>query len=159
MRALLLALLLVASPAAADTPAAAELCSAQAILALGPVSSRYIGETEKNLELRFENASAIAGASALLFDEADALFGRRAAEKNDAAAHPALSRLAIHRGPPVRLSGFGARALAAGYAKADPIRGVVVIERPPGTLIIETRGMGRSEGVRLARRLARLCAS
>lgn len=152
----LLIALLFATSAAAET---APLCPDAQIAALGPVSSRYIGETEKSLEMRFENASAIASASALQFDEADALFGRRGAEKTDEAANPALARLAIHRGPPVRLSGFGARALAAGYAKADPIRGVVVIARAGGTLIVETRGMRRSEGVRFARRFVRTCAA
>lgn len=42
---------------------------------LGGVASRYIGETEKNLGRVF--ASAQASGAILLFDEADALFGRR----------------------------------------------------------------------------------
>ncbi len=43
---------------------------------LQAVVSKYIGETEKNLELVFSAASA--GDCVLLFDEADALFGTRA---------------------------------------------------------------------------------
>lgn len=43
---------------------------------LQAVVSKYIGETEKNLELVFTAASA--GDCVLLFDEADALFGTRA---------------------------------------------------------------------------------
>ncbi len=42
---------------------------------LSSVISKYIGETEKNLERVFTAAEA--GGSILLFDEADALFGRR----------------------------------------------------------------------------------
>jgi SpoVK/Ycf46/Vps4 family AAA+-type ATPase len=42
---------------------------------LSHVVSKYIGETEKNLDRMFDDASR-AGA-ALLFDEADALFGKR----------------------------------------------------------------------------------
>jgi SpoVK/Ycf46/Vps4 family AAA+-type ATPase len=42
---------------------------------LSQVVSKYIGETEKNLGRVFEGADA--GAAVLLFDEADALFGKR----------------------------------------------------------------------------------
>lgn len=42
---------------------------------LGRVVSRYIGETEKNLDRLF--AMAAASGAVLFFDEADALFGKR----------------------------------------------------------------------------------
>ncbi len=42
---------------------------------LSKVMSKYIGETEKNLERMFNSAEA--QGAVLLFDEADALFGRR----------------------------------------------------------------------------------
>ncbi len=42
---------------------------------LSAVTSKYIGETEKNLRRLFDAADA--GGAVLLFDEADALFGRR----------------------------------------------------------------------------------
>jgi hypothetical protein len=45
------------------------------VVNLASVVSKYIGETEKNLERIFEAAAA--GDHVLLFDEADALFGRR----------------------------------------------------------------------------------
>jgi hypothetical protein len=48
---------------------------------LSSVVSKYIGETEKNLERIF--AAAVRSNSVLLFDEADALFGKRSAV-NDA---------------------------------------------------------------------------
>lgn len=47
---------------------------------LSSVVSKYIGETEKNLERVFTAAEA--GGSILLFDEADALFGRRGEVKD-----------------------------------------------------------------------------
>jgi SpoVK/Ycf46/Vps4 family AAA+-type ATPase len=42
---------------------------------LGQVASRFIGETEKNLDHVF--AAAAASGAVLFFDEADALFGKR----------------------------------------------------------------------------------
>jgi hypothetical protein len=47
---------------------------------LSSVVSKYIGETEKNLRRVFDAAEA--GGSILLFDEADALFGRRSEVKD-----------------------------------------------------------------------------
>ena len=50
------------------------------IFDLPKVSSRYIGETEKNLEKIFEKTKNMN--SILIFDEADALFGKRSNVKN-----------------------------------------------------------------------------
>ncbi|BAZ30210.1 ATPase central domain-containing protein [Cylindrospermum sp. NIES-4074] len=47
---------------------------------LSAVASKYIGETEKNLRRIFDAAEA--GAAILLFDEADALFGKRSDVKD-----------------------------------------------------------------------------
>jgi hypothetical protein len=47
---------------------------------LSGVISKYIGETEKNLRRLFEAAEA--GGAILLFDEADALFGKRSKVKD-----------------------------------------------------------------------------
>jgi SpoVK/Ycf46/Vps4 family AAA+-type ATPase len=47
---------------------------------LGRVVSRYIGETEKNLDRLF--AMAAASGAVLFFDEADALFGKRSDVKD-----------------------------------------------------------------------------
>ncbi|HLO86585.1 MAG TPA: AAA family ATPase [Nostocaceae cyanobacterium] len=47
---------------------------------LSAVSSKYIGETEKNLRKIFDAAET--GAAILLFDEADALFGKRSDVKD-----------------------------------------------------------------------------
>ena len=49
-------------------------------LDLSAVVSKYIGETEKNLEQAFDAASA--GNLVLFFDEADALFGKRSEVKD-----------------------------------------------------------------------------
>ncbi|MDB5678516.1 ATP-binding protein [Sphingomonas bacterium] len=56
---------------------AAELGADLYAIDLAQVVSKYIGETEKNLDLVFDDAQR-AGA-VLLFDEADALFGKRSA--------------------------------------------------------------------------------
>ena len=45
------------------------------VIGLGAVVSTYIGETEKNLATVFARADA--GGALLLFDESDALFGKR----------------------------------------------------------------------------------
>ncbi|BAZ30205.1 AAA ATPase central domain-containing protein [Cylindrospermum sp. NIES-4074] len=55
---------------------AKELCLDCYRIDLSAVVNKYIGETEKNLEQIFDAAEA--GGVVLLFDEADALFGKRA---------------------------------------------------------------------------------
>jgi hypothetical protein len=69
---------------------------------LSATVSKYIGETEKNLDAIF--AAADAGNAALFFDECDALFGKRS-EVSDAHDRYAnietsflLQRLEVHRG-------------------------------------------------------------
>jgi hypothetical protein len=47
---------------------------------LARITSKYIGETEKNLDAVFEEAEQ--ASAVLLFDEADALFGKRSAVKD-----------------------------------------------------------------------------
>jgi hypothetical protein len=47
---------------------------------LGPVVSKYIGETEKNLDELFKEAEGLG--VILFFDEADALFGKRTEVKD-----------------------------------------------------------------------------
>ena len=57
-----------------------ELQSEICIVDLAQVSSKYIGETNKNLDTCFREAER--GAFILLFDEADALFGKRSEVKD-----------------------------------------------------------------------------
>jgi hypothetical protein len=73
-------------------------------LDLRAVVSRYIGETEKNLSRIFEKAEE--SQSILVFDEADALFGRRtevrdahARHANQEIAHLLNRMIAGYRGP------------------------------------------------------------
>ena len=73
-----------ASKASAAEALASELGRPLVRIELSAVISRYIGETEKNLSLVFDEAEA-AGA-VLFFDEADALFGDRT-EINDSHDH------------------------------------------------------------------------
>jgi SpoVK/Ycf46/Vps4 family AAA+-type ATPase len=69
---------------------------------LSTVVSKYIGETEKNLELRFDKAEA--GDAIVLFDEADALFGKRGDVKDSHDRYAnievayLLERMESHRG-------------------------------------------------------------
>lgn len=59
---------------------ASELCLDLYRIDLSTVVSKYIGETEKNLRRVFDAAET--GAAILLFDEADALFGKRSEVKD-----------------------------------------------------------------------------
>jgi AAA+ superfamily predicted ATPase len=69
---------------------------------LSAVVSKYIGETEKNLRRVFDAAEA--GGAILLFDEADALFGRRSEVKDSHDRHAnievsyLLQRMEAYRG-------------------------------------------------------------
>ena len=69
---------------------------------LSKVVSKYIGETEKNLEHVFKSASS--REVLLFFDEADALFGKRSDVKNshdryaNAETNFLLQRLERHKG-------------------------------------------------------------
>ena len=91
------------------------------------VVSKYIGETEKNLREVFDMAEATS--AVLLFDEADALFGKGSGAK--ALRDDLKKRLARHNGPVLLGSGqperFDSRFLSA------PIPTVVVVGRRPVT--------------------------
>lgn len=69
---------------------------------LSAIVSKYIGETEKNLRSIFEAAEA--GGAILLFDEADALFGKRSEVKDSHDRHAnveisyLLQRMETYRG-------------------------------------------------------------
>jgi hypothetical protein len=86
---------LFAGPSGTGKSMAAEVIAAELDLPLwridlARVVSKYIGETEKNLDAVFEAAEA--SAAAVLFDEADALFGKRS-EVQD--AHDRYANLEI----------------------------------------------------------------
>jgi hypothetical protein len=88
------------------TMAAEALASALALdlyrIDLSAVVSKYIGETEENLRKVFDAAEA--GGAVLLFDEADALFGKRTEVKDSHDRHAnievsyLLQRMESHRG-------------------------------------------------------------
>ena len=75
---------------------------------LSAVTSKYIGETEKNLAAVFDAAEA--GGAVLLFDEADALFGKRSEVKDardryaNAEVSYLLQRVETYRGVAVLTS-------------------------------------------------------
>jgi hypothetical protein len=72
---------------------------------LGTVISKYIGETERNLGRLFDAAEA--GGVILLFDEADALFGRRSEVRD---SHDRYANIQINY-LLQRLDGFGGLAI------------------------------------------------
>lgn len=76
--------LFVGPPGTGKTIASGVLASAQGLdlfrVDLASLVSKYIGETEKNLAGLFEQSQESAGM--LLFDEADALFGKRSEVKD-----------------------------------------------------------------------------
>lgn len=80
---------------------------------LAAVNSKYIGETEKNLNRVFENADP--SRSILFFDEADALFGKRSevSESHDRYAGIDISYLLQ------RLESFSGLAIFATAAAVD----------------------------------------
>src|SRR5215212_10509788 len=77
------------SAAAAADAVAKEFAGGIYRVDLSAIVSKYIGETEKNLARVFGEAE---GSSALFFDEADALFGKRSDVKD---AHDSYANLAI----------------------------------------------------------------
>jgi len=73
-----------------ETTSAGDLVTLGLALDLGPVVSRYIGETEKHLVRLLAHAEA--GNTVLFFDEADALFGKRTEVKD---AHDRYANLEV----------------------------------------------------------------
>ena len=98
---------LFAGPSGTGKTMAAEVLAAELSLDLfridlSAVVSKYIGETEKNLRKIFDAAEA--GGAILLFDEADALFGKRSEVKDSHDRHAnievsyLLQRMESYRG-------------------------------------------------------------
>lgn len=99
------------------------------------VVSQYIGETEKSLADVFDLAEA--GGALLLFDEAEALFGKDAAVKGDrgraarALAAELKKRLARYKGRV--LLGSAAPGSVGGSLSGKPLHAVAVAGRRPAT--------------------------
>jgi SpoVK/Ycf46/Vps4 family AAA+-type ATPase len=91
---------------------------------LGSVVSKYIGETEKNLDRIF--ASADPHQTILFFDEADALFGKRSEVKD---AHNRYANLEISY-LLQRIESFGGLAILAASSTVEP-----PLRRPPVHII------------------------
>lgn len=98
---------------------------------LGRIVSKYVGETEKNLNALFESASG--HPMVLLFDEADSLFGKRGEirEARDRYANMEvshlLSRIERHDGPCILTTNMR-RHLDAAFARR--FQAVVEFPRP-----------------------------
>lgn len=163
MKRLILAFALLAAPAAAQERA--RVCpgaDAQTTRALGATSMRYIGETEKSLELVFADASVTARSPALLFDEADALFARRADVRaaSDRYANQETAYLLAYRARarPVVMDAFPRRAFAAGFTTAARDSGLIVMETETGVATLEIRGMSIDRAVAFAHVFAKVCS-
>jgi hypothetical protein len=87
---------------------------------LSRIVSTYIGETEKNLRRLFDAADK--ANATLVFDEADALFGRHREE---------LERIATERGVPVRVEPTSAPAPAPITPLYGKFRGTVAANDDP----------------------------
>lgn len=101
----------------ADKQGASFLC-----VDLARATSKYIGETEKNLSRLL--ALAHASGAVLLFDEADALFGKRTGVKDshdryaNANSAALLEQLADHKGPVLLASSMRGRLDKAALKRA-----------------------------------------
>ena len=100
---------------------------------LSPVVSKYIGETEKNLRRVFDAAEE--GGAVLLFDEADALFGKRSEVKDSHDRYAnievsyLLQRMEAYRGLAILTTNLQGRARPGVPAPAAVRRPVPVPRR------------------------------
>jgi hypothetical protein len=155
MRILLISLACVAlAPLAAACPL--PLKTAQAIL--GP-SSKYIGETEKNLNIRFDSGAVSVRDLSLSFDEADALFGKRedAPKAHDRYANLEVSYLLQHRGELQKLDQLDARAFAVGFTKNAGTPSLIVMETKTGVRAFSSRGVLLDRAQELAMAVQNAC--
>lgn len=104
---------------------AAELGTALFIVDLGRIVSKYVGETEKNISEVFGQVEDEGGV--LLFDEADALFGRRGEVRegmdryaNLEVAH-LLTRMEDHRGVAILTTNMSSSIDRAFHRRLDAI--------------------------------------
>ena len=99
---------------------------------LSSVVSKYIGETEKNLARLFDAAEC--GNAILLFDEADALFGKRSEVKDSHDRYAnievsyLLQRMEAYRGLAILTTNMK-QALDTGLSAANPVRRAIPLSR------------------------------
>jgi SpoVK/Ycf46/Vps4 family AAA+-type ATPase len=123
-------------------------------------ASRYLGETERSLGRTF--ALAEQAEVVLVFDEADALFGRRTETRDahDRYANIEVSRL---RGRLARfdtianLEGFPRRALIAGFTGSARTAGLILIETETGVRSIRFARADRARAIAYARETMNAC--
>ncbi|MGQ0531922.1 MAG: AAA family ATPase [Caulobacteraceae bacterium] len=130
--ALLFIVLALAAPAHAEEAATPREC-------LAAFASRYVGETERNLDRVFRPAEHLD--VALSYDEADALFGRSEDSEdhgryaNQEVAY-LLARIERHANVEHLTSNLR-RTIAAGFDRRARYAGIVVIETETGVRAIE----------------------
>lgn len=115
---------------------------------LGAVVSKYVGETERNLNAAFETAEA--KGAVLFFEEADALFGRRTDVRDshdryaNAAVGALLHALESHRGPVVFASHRPLGPELTGAEEvAFPATAGLPLTRGEVTVLDDPQGRGR----------------
>src|SRR5262249_35068643 len=96
---------------------------------LATVVDKYVGETEKNLERIFTEAAGVNGI--LLFDEADAIFGKRSGVRDGKARNANIeSASLLQRMEPFDGIAVPATTLRATLDEASPRRLDVVVDFP-----------------------------
>jgi SpoVK/Ycf46/Vps4 family AAA+-type ATPase len=152
MRPILLALVLLASPARAEESDC-----------LAAAASRYVGETERNLTRVF--AVARQSDVVLSFEEADALFGARTNDRTSVRephgryANQEVAYLVA------RIEEFGGLTLlasnlrtgAAGFHRRVRNAGIILIQTETGVRAIEFARASRAEALRYAEATLRAC--
>jgi SpoVK/Ycf46/Vps4 family AAA+-type ATPase len=108
---------------------------------LSQVVSKYIGETEKNLRRVFDAAEG--GGVILLFDEADALFGRRSEVRTATIATPTSRSVTCSSGWRSIAASPSSRPISAGHLDHAFLRRLRFIVE----FRFRTRGRGRISGV------------
>jgi SpoVK/Ycf46/Vps4 family AAA+-type ATPase len=124
------------------------------------VASRYIGETEKNLGRVFSVARQ--SDHVLMFDEADALFGRRSEvrDSHDRYANQEVSYLLqrIERFQDLQiLASNNRRTLVAGFNRRSRNAGIVIVQTATGVRAIEFTRADRARALDYVRATLDAC--
>jgi SpoVK/Ycf46/Vps4 family AAA+-type ATPase len=138
----------------------AEPARAEPSPCLTAFASRYLAETERSLGRTF--ALAEQAEVVLVFDEADALFGRRTETRDahDRYANIEVSRLhgRLERFDTIaNLEGFSRRALIAGFTGSARTAGLILIETETGVRSIRFARADRARAIAYARETMNAC--
>ncbi len=123
-------------------------------------ASRYVGETERNLNRTF--ALAAQSDVILQFDEADALFGDRTQTRDahDRYANQEVSYLIarLERFENIETLASNRRTLIAGFDRRSRYAGLILIETETGVRAIEFARADRARAIAYAREAMKACS-